>query len=62
MNNIDKENVFSCGHYEFQIASCKIMDIRSRTFHDKIKKYNCDLCGQQVLHKNSLARHKKIVH
>ena len=62
MNNIDKINVFSCGHYEFQIASCKIMDIHNRTFHDKVKKYNCDLCGQQVSHKNSLARHKKIVH
>ena len=62
MNNIDKINMFSCGHCEYQFASRKIMDIHTRTFHGKVKKYNCDLCGHQVSHKNSLARHKKIVH
>ena len=54
--------MFSCGHCEYQIASSKIMDIHNRTFHDKDKKYNCDLCGKQVSHKDSLARHKMIVH
>ena len=62
MNDIVKLNMFSCGHCEYQIASTKIMDIHNRTFHDKVKKYNCDVCGQQVLHKNILARQKKIVH
>ena len=38
------------------------MDIQNRTFHDNEKKYNCYLCGHQVSHKNSLTRHKKIVH
>ena len=54
--------MFSCDHCEYQIASSKIMDIHKRTFHDKEKKYNCDLWGHQVSHRNSLARHKKIVH
>ena len=62
MNNIDKINMFSCDHCEYQITSSKIMDIHTRTFHFGDKKYNCDLCGYQVSHKNSLARHKKIVH
>ena len=38
------------------------MDIHIRNFHDDNKKYDCDLCGHQVSRKNSLARHKKIVH
>ena len=38
------------------------MNIHNRTFHGKDEKYNCDLCGHQVSHKNSLARHKKSVH
>ena len=38
------------------------MDIHNRTFHDKDKKYNSDLCGHQVPYKNSLATHKNIVH
>ena len=42
MNNIDEINMFSCGHYEYQIASSKVMDIH-RTFYGKAKKYNCDL-------------------
>ena len=62
MNNIDKINMFSCGHCDYQIASSKIMDIHNRTFHDKVKKYNCDICGHQVSHKNILAGHKTIVH
>ena len=38
------------------------MDIHNRTFHDKVKKNKCDICGYQVSQKKSLARHKKIVH
>ena len=62
MNNINNINMFSCGHCDYQITSIKIMDIHNQTFQDKDKKYNCDLCGRQVSHKNSLAKHKKIVH
>ena len=56
--------MFSCGYCKHPIASNKIMDIHNGTFHytKKDKKYNCDLCGHQVSHKNSLTRHKKIVH
>ena len=54
--------MFFCGHCEYQIVSTKIMDIHNKTFHDKVKKYDCDLCGYQVSHKNSLAKHEKIVH
>ena len=38
------------------------MDNHNKTFHDKDAKYNCDICGHQVLHELNLARHKKIVH
>ena len=62
MKNIDKINMLSCDHCEYLVSSSKIMDIHNRTFHGKVKKYNCDLCGHQVSHKCSLARHKKIVH
>ena len=51
MHNIDTINMLSCGHCEYQIESSKIMDIHHRTFHNKVKKYNCDLCGCQVSHK-----------
>ena len=54
--------MFSWDHCENQISSTKIMDIHNRTFHDEDAKYNCDICGHQVLHKLSLARHRKIVH
>ena len=62
MNNIDQINMFFCDNCEYQIALSKIMEIFNRTFHDKVEKYNCDICGYQVSHKNSLARHKKIVY
>ena len=51
MNNMDKINMFSCEHCEYQVASNKIMEIHNRTFHDKNAKYNCNL-----------EKHKKIVH
>ena len=38
------------------------MDNHTRNFHGKVKKFNCDICGHHVSQKNSLARHKKIVH
>ena len=50
LNNIDKINMFSCDHCKYQIASSKIMKIHIRTFHGKDEKYNCDICGYQVLH------------
>ena len=54
--------MFSCDHCAYQIVSKKIMDIHNRTFHNKNAKYNCNICGHQVLRKVSLVRHKKIVH
>ena len=60
MNNIDKSNMFYWGHCKYQISSSKIMDIHNKTFHGKIKKYNCDICGHQVSHKSSLVRQEKI--
>ena len=62
MNNNDKINMFSCDHCEYQVPSSQIMDIQNRTFHDYEKKYNCDLSGHQVSHKNTLARHNNIVY
>ena len=61
MNKIDKMNMFTCDHCEFQVASSKIMDIHSRNFDNKPNKYSCDICSRQESNKNSLARHKKIV-
>ena len=57
-----KTRMFSSDHCENHGASSKIMEIHNRTFHGKVKKYTCDLCGHQVSFKNSLARHKKSVH
>ena len=51
MNNIEKINMFSCGHCDYHIASRKIIDIHNRTFHDKDAKYYCDICGHPELQK-----------
>ena len=51
MNNVDKMNMFSCEHCEYQAASSKIMEIHNRTSHGKNAKYNCDICGHQVSQK-----------
>ena len=61
MTNTVKINIYSCDHCKYQVASSKIMDIHKSNFHDKDKKYDFDLCGHQVSHKYSSARHKKIV-
>ena len=58
MNNFVQINMFAC---EYQVASKKVMEIHSRTFHDENAKHNCDICGHQVSHKKSLVRHKKII-
>ena len=61
-NIFDKIKIFSCGHCEYQVTSNKTMEINNSAFPVEEEKYNCDLCGHQVSHKNNLARHKKIVH
>ena len=38
------------------------MVIHKKTFHNKDEKYDCDMCGHQVLQKKSLTGHKKTVH
>ena len=40
----------------------EIMDIHNNTHPHKDTKYTCGICGYQTSNKNSLARHKKIVH
>ena len=52
---MDKINVFFCSHSEYQFASIKIMD-------NDIKQYSCNLCGHEASHKNTLTKHKLIVH
>ena len=51
--------MFSCVFCEYQVASNKIMDIHTRTFHNKDAE---NICGYQVSQKKYLVRHKVIVH
>ena len=38
------------------------MKIHNSNLHDNNEKYSCNICGHQVSHNKSLARHKMIVH
>ena len=38
------------------------MKTHNSNSHDKNENYSCNICGQQVSHKNSLVSHKRIVH
>ena len=54
--------MFTCDKCDYQISSNKIMKIHTRTFHNRDETHNCSICGYQSLKKESLTRHKKIVH
>ena len=47
---------------DFAARTSKLLKLHIKTVHDKIKDYNCDLCGKLFSTRSSLKNHIRIVH